>query len=401
MMKKLTASLLLTTILLTSDVQANIFPTLPASVPTETNGTESFPDVIENAIREQLGLSMEEQLFDDQLKEIEGLALENMDITDLHGLEKCISLKELYLNGSTVQDLSALAGLKKLEIIWAENCQIENISPLSGMENLKELSLLNNAVTDLSPIADKTHLNLLILSGNPITDITPLSGLTGLKTLMMKEIKAHDFSALSDLINLEDLDLTNTGISDLTVLQNMKELKSLNAGNNSITDISVLGGLTRLNTLNIEGNDGITDLDHIAGLKLENYAGPDLERVEDECTKAAENISFEESGKMSETDESTSICPFCDHGECIICGGRGYDKCGTCFGTGRCPSCNGSCEKRGPGFGGVGTAFYYDCFICGGSGDCPDCGGDARIPCEFCDNGVCPDCHGDYEHYKW
>lgn len=52
--------------------------------------------------------------------------------------------------------------------------------------------------------------------------------------------------------------------------------------------------------------------------------------------------------------------------------------CLKCYGSGKCPQCNGTGCRTDNMFG-TGTDCEHDCGICGGSGDCPKCGGKGRL----------------------
>ena len=178
---------------------------------------------LEQAIRQELGLSSEVPITQLEMLRLRKLHAEQRDITDLTGLEYATNLKDLRL---------------------AFN-QIVDFSPLSGLINLELLSLSSNPIVDISPLSNLIHLEALYLSAIDLTDITVLSNLTQLKVLDLQRcVHIRDITPLSNLTQLTRLEITGNRITDITPLANLTQLDELRIEDNQIVDFSPLQGLS-------------------------------------------------------------------------------------------------------------------------------------------------------------
>jgi len=95
-----------------------------------------FPDPeLEAAIREELR-KPEGTILSSDLKRLVSLEVLYSDITDLTGLEYCINLEGLYIEGNNISDISPLGHLTKLTGVVLTNGQISDVSPLASSKNL-------------------------------------------------------------------------------------------------------------------------------------------------------------------------------------------------------------------------------------------------------------------------
>ena len=178
---------------------------------------------LEQAIREELGLSSEFPITQQEMLRLSKLHAYQRGIIDLTGLEYATNLKS---------------------VILAFN-QIVDFSPLSGLINLELLSLSSNPIVDISPLSNLIHLEALYLSAIDLTDITVLSNLTQLKVLDLQRcIHIRDITPLSNLTQLTRLEITGNRIADITPLANLTQLDELRIEDNQIVDFSPLQGLS-------------------------------------------------------------------------------------------------------------------------------------------------------------
>ena len=179
---------------------------------------------LERAIREELGLSSEVPITQQEMLLLDKFTARDAQIEDLTGLEYAIRVREIFL----------------------ERNQIRDITPLRGLTNLK----------------------VLYLSKNPISDLSPLSGIVSLQTLALTHIPIQDLSILSNLTQLEHLGLLLCEITDITALANLTKLRFLDLGENRIADIGPLANLTALKELRIYKNL-IVDFSPIQGISFD------------------------------------------------------------------------------------------------------------------------------------
>ncbi|MCD7819113.1 MAG: leucine-rich repeat domain-containing protein [Lachnospiraceae bacterium] len=155
---------------------------------------------------------------------------------DISALSGCENLKELSLVGDdltsrSLQVLSGLTTLEKLNLGWNS---IQSISTLSGLSNLQVLSLWGNSLTDISPVSGLTQLTYLDISDNHVTNISALSGLTQLTELWLYHNSVTDISALQGLENLQVLMIRDNPV------ENPEEIRSVYAHLTRL-DVDLLG----------------------------------------------------------------------------------------------------------------------------------------------------------------
>ncbi len=195
-----------------------------------------FPDEnLEMAVRAALGKSSSEEITMADLAGLRDLDASMRGITDLTGIEHCINVHHLYLNGNLFSDVSALASLTYL----------------------KFLNIGGNNVSDISPLSSLTNLDQLHAWGNQISDITPLASLTNLTTLSMPDNHIKDISPLSNLVNLINVNLVSNQISDISALSSLPNLLILDMDYNYINNVQPLvdnSGISDGDTVSLTGN---------------------------------------------------------------------------------------------------------------------------------------------------
>ena len=224
-----------------------------------------FPDrklgaAIRNALDKPKGPITEEDLAG-----LTVLMVKRQGISDLTGIEHCINLQALILDGNRIGDITPLSGLNKLQTLDLQHNTISNITPLSKLLSLQKLNLSHNEIDDISPLSMLKDLNRLILYDNKITDISHLSGLNNLQTLHLMDNEINDISPLSELTKLETLSLWDNKISDISSLSRLTNLQELSLGNNKMSDINSISFLTNLQKLGLGGNQ-ISDISALSGL---------------------------------------------------------------------------------------------------------------------------------------
>ncbi|WP_051962683.1 leucine-rich repeat domain-containing protein [Mesoaciditoga lauensis] len=288
------------------------------------NNVVNFPDpnleaLIRKAINKPTGPICESDLL-----QITSLKYDWPDsdkkISNLEGIQYCINLTDLELEGNSIFDISPLASLTKLAILDLHYNQISDITPLQNLTNLqwlaiaynninsitplknlinlKHLDFSYNEISDITPMRNLTNITELHIGGNPIpasnwsfiktwtwlqglgitamnltnSDITFLSNFANLRYLYLFNNKIIDVTPLQNLINLKLLHLWNNQISDITPLQNLTNLQELYLGNNQISDITPLQNLTNLQGLYLDSNQisNVAPLQDLTGLQYLN-----------------------------------------------------------------------------------------------------------------------------------
>ena len=176
---------------------------------------------LERAIREELGLSAEVPVTQQEMLLLDKFTARDAQIEDLTGLEYAIRVREIFI----------------------ERNQVRDITPLRGLTNLKVLYLSKNPISDLSPLSDIVSLQTLALTHIPIQDLSILSNLTQLEHLGLLLCEITDITPLANLIKLRFLDLGENRIADIGPLANLTALEELRIHKNLIVDFSPIQGI--------------------------------------------------------------------------------------------------------------------------------------------------------------
>ncbi len=246
-----------------------------AEAPVDEGYTFASP-LIEQAVRDQLGISADTPVMPEDLNQITSLNLcvkrmyDAWDDHDYYTNTDYINGKQEESAGS-VNTLADIANMHNLTELALFNQMITDISPLSGLP-LTKLGLGGNLITDVSPLAELTGLTSLYLEDNPLFDIDPLQNLYQLESLDLSDTLISDISPLGGL-PLGYLSLMNCPIQDCAPLRALPKLNWLRLSNLSSEQASICGELTNLNNLTLY-RCGITSLEPFP--KLENLLFLDL-----------------------------------------------------------------------------------------------------------------------------
>lgn len=248
----------------------------------------NFPDAnLEAKVRLDLGIPEPTPITDVNMATMTSFYADDLDISNIQGLEYgtnltmlympenqfsdifavsgLTNLSSLYLHSNQISDIFAVSGLANLTSMNLDNNHISDITAVSGLTNLTWLRLQDNQIIDISAMTSLTNLTFVKLSGNQISDISAMSGLTSLRSVYMSCNQISDISTMSGLTNLSSLGLNGNQISDISVVGGMTNLYKLYLGWNEISDISVIAGLANMAKLELDNNQ-ISDITAIAGL---------------------------------------------------------------------------------------------------------------------------------------
>jgi len=201
---------------------------------------------------------IESTSFLNNLLNLEGLTINNSDLTklDINNLDN--KIKSLSLTENKIEDISFISKLKKLQNLFLDNNVIKDISPLKDFTEFEEISLQNNQIEDINPLS-KIEIGELFIGGNNIIDLGPIY--RSLKNQKIKFINAFDnplifppqgvvhsgeknivwwFEMIADNIKVckqkieeirisdnKELDLGMMGLTDLSLIPELFELENL------------------------------------------------------------------------------------------------------------------------------------------------------------------------------
>ncbi len=248
---------------------------------------------INQAVREQLGLSFQDTLFSSDLWAITDFEMpaDAADYSDLRWLPylqsltieggsfsgsnalsglaqlTTLTIRDCVLSG---QDVATIAALPNLQYLTLSNCQLSSIEALFEAKQLISLDLSNNAIRDISSLSFMTKLKELNLSHNALTNLSFISALSGLEKLDVSYNSLVSVLPLSGCPALKDLDISHNDIDTLSGAESLIGLRYLYAAYNNLTSVDPISECVQLVELNISNNK-ITDIASLSGLLSMTY----------------------------------------------------------------------------------------------------------------------------------
>ena len=212
--------------------------------------------LLEEALRQELGLKAEEPIPTQRLAEVEQLMVcgrQQMSTIQEHEVH-AETAHDFYV-GETVhgeiddRDLELLAQCTNLRVLVLDYQQISDLSPLAQLP-IEYLSLTGNEVSDLGPLTGLTELQVLDLGQNPVRATEVLAELPALRevTLEATGITSVEVFRGSDL---QSLNVRTTWVTDYTPLEECPNLTRLITGSMPEGAAKTLAGLTGLEELRL------------------------------------------------------------------------------------------------------------------------------------------------------
>ena len=162
-------------------------------------------------------------------------------LSDISGIGKLKSLKELILDITFIKNLDALAGCESLETLTMQYGQLNDISGIANCTNLKKINfsgdnqIQHSIIYNLEPLSNLTNLEVANFNYNSINNLHAIENLQKLRVLSLNN------NAITNYVS------TNNGqINNLEILANLNKysLRELYLNNNKIDDFSILKNIT-------------------------------------------------------------------------------------------------------------------------------------------------------------
>ena len=236
-------------------------------------------ELIEEAVRKELGLSKTDKITASMLENVrklrivgkeilddedtfwgEGHHVDGKDssfgsvrgnITDLSDLAQMVNLEELALCNQKIEDISGLKELPLKKLYLSKN-MITDFSVLLNLIDLDTLCIMENPAENLSVIGECTGILRLNIQGMNLTDIDFLKNLS-LDYLDMSnvEVENHIFEPLTEMKKLDTLCMCDVNEAAAETLSQMSTLKALFMWGDStiLENLKPLKGMTQLETL--------------------------------------------------------------------------------------------------------------------------------------------------------
>lgn len=236
-------------------------------------------ELIEEAVRKELGLSKTDKITASMLENVrklrivgkeilddedtfwgEGRHVDGKDssfgsvrgnITDLSDLAQMVNLEELALCNQKIEDISGLKELPLKKLYLSKN-MIKDFSVLLNLIDLDTLCIMENPAENLSVIGECTGILRLNIQGMNLTDIDFLKNLS-LDYLDMSNVEVENniFEPLTEMKKLDTLCMCDVNEAAAETLSQMSTLKALFMWGDStiLENLKPLKGMTQLETL--------------------------------------------------------------------------------------------------------------------------------------------------------
>ena len=187
-------------------------------------------ELIEEAVRKELGLSKTDKITASMLENVRKLRIVGKEILDdedtFWGEGHHVDGKDSSFGSvrGNITDLSDLAQMVNLEELALCNQKIEDISGLKELP-LKKLYLSKNMITDFSVLLNLIDMDTLCIMENPADNLSVLGECTGILRLNIQGMNLTDIDFLKNL-SLDYLDMSNVEVEN-NIFEPLTEMKKL------------------------------------------------------------------------------------------------------------------------------------------------------------------------------
>lgn len=187
-------------------------------------------ELIEEAVRKELGLSKTDKITASMLENVRKLRIVGKEILDdedtFWGEGHHVDGKDSSFGSvrGNIIDLSDLAQMVNLEELALCNQKIEDISGLKELP-LKKLYLSKNMITDFSVLLNLIDLDTLCIMENPAENLSVIGKCTGILRLNIQGMNLTDIDFLKNL-SLDYLDMSNVEVEN-NIFEPLTEMKKL------------------------------------------------------------------------------------------------------------------------------------------------------------------------------
>lgn len=187
-------------------------------------------ELIEEAVRKELGLSKTDKITASMLENVRKLRIVGKEILDdedtFWGEGHHVDGKDSSFGSvrGNITDLSDLAQMVNLEELALCNQKIEDISGLKELP-LKKLYLSKNMITDFSVLLNLIDMDTLCIMENPAENLSVIGECIGILRLNIQGMNLKDIDFLKNL-SLDYLDMSNVEVEN-NIFEPLTEMKKL------------------------------------------------------------------------------------------------------------------------------------------------------------------------------
>ena len=160
-----------------------------------------------------------------------------LGLTDLHGFEGALNMRELDLSNNAVTDIWQVGDMRELRFLDLSNNQIEDISYLSNLTKLVSLDLSGNLLSDdqsQAAASGQIRMASFKLQADSTGVLAPLDSIKTLNILKFAGNSIRDLAVLNTLPSLVEIDLSGNSVEDLTPLSQLPNLVKVSIYDNPV-----------------------------------------------------------------------------------------------------------------------------------------------------------------------
>lgn len=173
----------------------------------------------------------------ENVKNINGLDLDNLNINSLQGIEGFSSLTWIYFRNNNIQNVNFSQNINLKKIV-GENNALTNIT-LPQNNKIETLLLAHNQLTQLN-ISTQLNLTYFSAGNNNLTEINVKNNIK-INDLSLNENNISEIN-LNNNTSIENLVIHNNNLNNLNISK-LTKLRMLVASNNNLTSIDVSNNL--------------------------------------------------------------------------------------------------------------------------------------------------------------
>ncbi|MCT4595835.1 MAG: hypothetical protein N4A57_16430 [Anaeromicrobium sp.] len=171
----------------------------------------------------------------------------NLSISDrwivrcLDGIEHLKNLHKLYIvNGSVIKSFKPINELKKLEYLSIEHVNLNKLEEIENINSLKELEIVSSKGDKLNCLKSFPNLKKLSIWRGKFVDLDVDNKLENLVQLNLSMAKLESFNGVEKFENLNEINLNRIILEDSSPIFKLRKLKKITLDKCKVSDMNYL-----------------------------------------------------------------------------------------------------------------------------------------------------------------
>lgn len=224
------------------------------------HGVSFSESLFEAAVREQLGVSENVILTDENLSEVRRLYIYGTSVfkepdqfyeqviddsvrgqlRTLDDIRLLPNLEELHIVNQGDIDISALSTAKNLYALEIKHTPISDCSSIATLKQLKHICLFDTDISDFTGLENCALLESLDVGLTPVRSMDQIGEYPWVESLTLMWLRMKSLDGLEKMTKLKAVSLQFSEIDDMSALLNLPELEVVYAGRDNIEQVEEL-----------------------------------------------------------------------------------------------------------------------------------------------------------------